>query len=146
MRNSEAALKLLKEHKKLYQELLGRAKEMNERLGEGADPAVLLSLMAERDKTLEKIRENDARIEKLAAEGKESASPEEGEAESLLKDIRGIVMEIMEIDEEGRRALEAESGAVRGQFSDIARTKKSLAGYGSRSKKDIYGKYKDLKL
>lgn len=140
MPNSRTALSVLKEQKGLYERLLGQAREMNAKLGEGADPAVILPLMEERDKTVEKIRENDGLIEKLASEEKES-----GEARGLIEDIRGIIIKIMETGEDGRRALEAESAAVRGQFGDIARTRKSLAGYGRRTK-DIFGKYKDLKL
>ena len=136
----------LKSRKKLYERLLELSESMNTALDEGADPNAILPIMEERETVVAGLKENDERLlEALSLPGAEKLM-DSGEPARAREEMEKLLARVIEADEKGQSKLEEAMGAVGKELSELARTRRSVGGYGNLGGRSVFAKYKDIKL
>jgi len=135
---------LLGEQKTLYASLLSLARRLRGGLESGADAEALLSLMAERESVVARLKEGDGLIGELLEDSAALGWFESAEAESLREELRDLVQRALDEDHASGQLILAAQDETQRQLGSLRMGQKTVSGYGQTGR-PVFARFIDLK-
>ncbi len=131
---AERALATLARQRDEYRALHGLAQQQRA-LVTSNEPESLLSVLAERQKHVDRLTELNGEVKRLSRDWPDlygaMSERQRDQAETMLREVRACLAEIIAGDEEDARLLSARMAGVRDQSAALAESRRAYAAYGT---------------
>lgn len=141
----EALKKLFTGQLEAYEKLLRLSEKLIMVIDKSYDAQKIVSLMEERANAVAGIRETDSEISKMLDSPKRGEWLENHTVKSSIEAVLASAQRVKAMDDLLREKVEGTRGDIQKEFGSIAKTRKSIAGYGP-VEKPAYAKFIDIKL
>ncbi|PIR01386.1 MAG: hypothetical protein COV66_01085 [Nitrospinae bacterium CG11_big_fil_rev_8_21_14_0_20_45_15] len=129
--NSESAIKMLEEEKKIYEFLLGRM-ALQEQAIDSDNEKALMEVLDEKEHALENLREKNQSLLQWSSElsGAERGEMEE-KTRALRTEIENTLHQIIELEELCEKKLQSKSSRMGQKLTGLKKGKVLLKGYNT---------------
>jgi len=131
LENSETAIKMLEEEKKIYEFLLGRM-ALQEQAIDSDDEKALLEVLDEKERALEHLSEKNQSLLQWSSELSDAERDKmEEKTRALRTEIENTLHQLVELEELCEKKLHSKSGRMGEKLTGLKKGKVLLKGYNT---------------